>query len=581
MDATPSDATAIDVASFDSPEDITLLDAPDDTPLEDAPSDEVSLPLPDCGIPCEPVGLPPRPIAPLSTATVSSQRPRLRWALRTDTDGAQVDLCADRACDKLITSFLALGSAGSPPAALAPGLYFWRLHATLKGFVGTLTSQTWEFVVRARSAPVDTSWGTFLDYNGDGFADVAVGAINKQQPPNGYNAYAFAYPGGTGGLSTTATQIALPGAPRSSYQSAVASAGDVNGDGFADLVIGSGSISPLSAAGSAYIVLGGAGGLDASPTALTSSGKYGFGLGVASAGDVNGDGYADVLVSESYDLNAAGNVYLFLGGPTGLSSTPTMVPQPATPPGTRFGVSLAGACDVNGDGYADVVLGGFLEHGPAVGAFLYLGGPTGLGAPTSIPPAASAFGPTVSCAGDVNGDGYSDLLVSAPYGESADPPPAVFLYLGGSQGFTSPPQTLTPQDGEFGLALSLTGDVNGDGYDDALIGNSGGLAWVYYGGPSGLGAAPTPIVSPADAGLSGFGSAVSGAGDIDRDGFADFILGASYAQNGTGGAAIYRGGKNLLLSAPEVMQGPGGTVNFYGISVALNGPQPFRGSPRG
>jgi hypothetical protein len=103
---------------------------------------------------------------------------------------------------------------------------------------------------------------------------------------------------------------------------------------------------------------------------------------------------------------------------------------------------------------------------------------------------------------------------------------------------------------------------------------------VYYGGPSGLSTLPTAISSPADAGLGFFGSAVSGAGDIDRDGFADFVIGAYYTQNGAGGVAVY-GGKDLLLSPPDVLQGPGGSVYFYGISVALDGHRPFKGSPRG
>jgi hypothetical protein len=557
FDATPSDASP----------DVTVLDAPEEIP-PDASSDEAAPPA-DCGIPCEPVGAPPRPIAPLSTATVSSQRPRLRWDLALDTDGAQVDLCADRACEMRVTSFIAAGSSGAPPTALAPGLYFWRLRPTLKGYVGTATSPIWEFVVRARSAPIDTSWGTFLDYNGDGFADVAVGAMNNRA--NLYNANVFAYPGGTGGLSTAAvTKVAFPGATNSNFQAAVASAGDVNGDGFADLVIGSGSISPLSAPGSAYVMLGGIGGLDPSPVMLTSSGAYGFGLGVSSAGDVNGDGYADVLVSESYELNAAGNVYLYLGGPTGLSTTPTMVTRPASASGARFGASLGGACDINGDGYADVVLGCFLYGDPNVGAFLYLGGPAGLGPPVAVPPAGAAFGPTVACAGDTNGDGYSDLLVGAPYGNSGDPLPTVSLYLGGPMGLTSPPQTLATQPGEFGESLSIAGDVNGDGYDDALIGGGPSTAWVYYGGASGLASTPAVIQSPADAGLGSFGSAVSGAGDIDHDGFADFVVGAWYAQNANGGVVIYFGEKSLLSRAPEVMEGPGGGVNFYGMSVARN-----------
>ncbi len=111
----------------------------------------------------------PRPIAPLSTATTTSQRPTFRWALAAGTDGAQVDICRDRACASVVTTFVASGARGAPSSALAAGVYFWRLHGAVNGAVGSDVSAVWEIAIGARSAPVDTSWGGGPDVNGDGY----------------------------------------------------------------------------------------------------------------------------------------------------------------------------------------------------------------------------------------------------------------------------------------------------------------------------------------------------------------------------------------------------------------------------
>src|SRR5581483_3712440 len=110
----------------------------------------------------------PRLIAPLSTATVTSQRPTLRWVLAAGTDGAHVDICRDRACTKTVTSFDVVGPFAAPRSALPSGVLFWRAFGRSAGAIGTTPSPTWEMFVGARSATVDTSWGTTPDVNGDG-----------------------------------------------------------------------------------------------------------------------------------------------------------------------------------------------------------------------------------------------------------------------------------------------------------------------------------------------------------------------------------------------------------------------------
>ena len=255
----------------------------------------------------------PRLIAPLSTATVTSKRPTLRWVLAGGTDGAHVEICRDRACTMTITAFDADGANGAPPDPLPSGVLFWRVFGRRVDTTGTTPSATWEMTVGARSAPIVASWGTTPDVNGDGFADVLVGAVGGGYGDAGR---AYVYLGGQGGPAQSPATILTGDAPGRYFGGSVASAGDVNGDGFADVVIG--SVGASGGSGQMYLHLGGATGLASSP-ATTITGNDGFtsnfGGSVASAGDVNGDGYADVVVG-AYSAAAGGRAYLFLGGAT-------------------------------------------------------------------------------------------------------------------------------------------------------------------------------------------------------------------------------------------------------------------------
>jgi len=517
----------------------------------------------------------PRLISPLSTATVTSRQPMLSWALPSGADGAHIQICRDRACTTEIASFDASGTEAAAPD-LPTGVVFWRAAARRGDDVAPTFSPPWQFTVGARSAPVNTSWGTTLDVNGDGFADTVVGAIYVGQMGR-----AYLYLGGAAGLST-APAVTLTGAGGSIAQfgSSTASAGDVNGDGYADVLVGARSARFES--GQMYLYLGGAEGLSGTATAIfngpTPQGH--FGGSVASAGDVNGDGYADVIVGAADLDSSAGRALVHLGGADGLSATPDVVLTGPDGPFGLFGVSVAGAGDVNGDRYADVIVGAWNVQR----TYIYLGGPGGLATTAAVSLAApdagvGDFGFWVAGAGDINGDGYADVLVGA--GAIDNVRGRAYLYLGGPAGIAAAPAAtlVGPDDaGHFGASVTGAGDIDGDGYADIVVSAAWassfvGRIYAYRGGPAGLDVSPAAMLTNPD-GLSGeFGSSLAGAGDVDGDGYADVAVGAQAANDHTGRMFVYRGhADGLREPAATAVTGPDGANGYFGSALAGRAP---------
>jgi hypothetical protein len=250
--------------------------------------------------------------------------------------------------------------------------------------------------------------------NGDGFADLAIGSDGAGQ--------AYLYLGGPAGLASSPdVTLTGPDGPSSAF-GAVSSADDVNGDGYADVVVGANAAGVNATddfAGKAYVYLGSAAGLATSPavTLLGSEVRGAFGRWVSNAGDVNGDGYADVVIGADGENGAdragsPGRAYLYLGSAAGLAASPVVTLIGPDGPGSWFGRCVAAAGDVNGDGYADIVVGadagGRLPGGAGLAgstagwAYVYLGNATGVAATPAVtwsgPSEGSVFGRTVASA---------------------------------------------------------------------------------------------------------------------------------------------------------------------------------------
>ena len=411
------------------------------------------------------------------------------------------------------------------------------------------------------------------DVNGDGYPDIVVGAYGYfNNSPNRGKAYI--YYGGPA-MDNTADVTMIGEAVLNYFAFAVSAAGDVNGDGFDDVIVGAYGNSTY--AGRAYIYFGGSN----LPTVLASANvvlngeavnNY-FGYAVDAAGDVNGDGYADVVVGAYGNTSSTGRAYIYFGGANMNKVADVIMNGEAV--SDQFGVSVSGAGDVNNDGYADVIVGAFQNSSAAGRAYVYLGGSAmnnGADVVLNGEVANNYFGVAVSSAGDVNGDGYADVIVGAYSYQSTVG--RAYIFHGGAAMNNAADVTLTGEglNNWFGTSVSDAGDVNGDGFDDVIVGAFG---YSNSAGRAYLYFGGTEMNTGADKTLSGegtnnFGYSVASAGDMNGDGYDDILVGAKGFNSSTGRTYLYQYSLTGSDVPDETMNGEA-QENYFGTSVASAG----------
>ncbi|MDJ0754166.1 MAG: putative Ig domain-containing protein [Ardenticatenaceae bacterium] len=340
------------------------------------------------------------------------------------------------------------------------------------------------------------------DFNGDGYDDLIVGA---QRYDNGESneGRVYVYYGSPTGVSNTPGWFVESNQANSQFGSRVASAGDVNNDGYDDVVVGAQFYeNGESGEGAAFLYLGSASGLQTTPAWTTEGNQVGarYGVDVGRTGDVNADGYDDFWVTAWWYDNGQvdeGRAYVYYGSPAGPSTTPSWTYESNENNGwLGFG---GNAGDVNDDGFDDVV---FSQHRFSASTFqngnfmVFHGSASGLPATPNweinhISEGQNISGPAYG--GDVNGDGYSDLVTGSRYytdGEFNEG--AMVVYPGSSTGLTFTPLLIALSNQELGYLgndVAYAGDVNGDGVGDMLAvatqfdnGEANeGVAILYYG----------------------------------------------------------------------------------------------------
>jgi hypothetical protein len=349
-------------------------------------------------------------------------------------------------------------------------------------------------------------FGAAIAYLGDVDADGEEDLLISAPQDDAYGAQAGAayvlYGQGTGYASSlTRIEAAAPSAD-DYFGLSVAGPGDMDGDGLDDAAVGALGVDIAGTdAGAVFVYLGALTGIDSAPsrtlTASDAADDDWFGWRVAAAGDVNADGYADLIVgapTSTQSDSTPGAAYVYLGG-AGAAFTEVIVPNVALDPRAAFGKGVGGVGDIDADGYADIGVGAPNDTTfgtPA--AFLYRGSPSGpdLASVTEInapdPASNDAFGASIASAGDVDLDGYDDILVGATGATVGTDFECglVFLFPVDASGIGAP-RMLEPTDPNgkyyFGYDLGTVGDLDGNGTPDLGVGtyrgDNKGSAYLY------------------------------------------------------------------------------------------------------
>ncbi len=452
--------------------------------------------------------------------------------------------------------------------------YYWRVRACGDGSCSAWSEPRYLDVGRQPN-----------DFDGDGYADVVIGARDLDAPQVDEGTV-YVFYGSARGLVVDPHAIDDPSDQANAYfGTSIAAVGDLDADGYGDLAVGAqGYDGEQADEGNAFVFYGRASGLASTPDVEIDSpeGAAGglFGAVVTGAGDLDGDGYADLAVDAAGTASRRGKAFVFYGRAMGVGRAPDVaIENPLARPNTSFGHWMDGAGDVDGDGYSDLAIGAYeldAEQTDEGGAFLYHGGVRGLETeprtafPNPSHVAEGAFGVRVLGGVDLDRDGYADLAITA-HGQSMPEPKegGAFVFAGSAMGVDPDPTATVdnPADealSRFGAALG-GGDLDGDGYDDLAVGayllgggdNDGeGAAYVYPGSDDGIGTGPRiELANPTGQTDGSFGIALASPGDIDGDGYDDLVVGA-YLQTSEvsieGVVYVYYGSADGIATTPDL-----------------------------
>ena len=443
-----------------------------------------------------------RAVAPLSGSLAGSPQPQFRVS---GARAALVEICADRACTQPSQAFIAVNGSGRPVLPLSPGVVFWRAHAVALNAAWT---PVWELFVPPGGSAASATRGLRLDVDGDGFADAAVRDQNDEAATDRLHVYR----GSAGGLVPASDTVLT--LDTSHFGIPAISAGDVNGDGFGDLAVADGR--------GLVVYAGSASGISPAPLSITpapaSTSPFLFASYLVAGGDVDGDGYGDVFADDNGQ-----HVWLYLGSPAGLSATPAWTLDRTN---TGRNAELLTAADLNGDGFADLVVMDFGPDGTPQAFRVFRGSAAGL-----EPAAAGTLvvRPNLpsGTAGDVNGDGIPDLVTTEV---------TQLAFFPGGPAFPPAAPTEVVPTAERAMPLQLA-DFNGDGLADLAATTSVPSSTSFYftddrvdvypGTPAGFAPAPTVTIHETDVLPDDTLNFVRlTAADFNQDGTDDLIVGA-------------------------------------------------------